>query len=472
MRATAGQLFVVIAFGISSHATKQAMGPAQVALERAGFSPVSFALVAASPLIGSILLPAVWGLFHKRFEAMAFAAVPSGELLGQALVALGLGAAPFLSGLGGSGFGESSAPPRTWEAAVVGGLALFSVFHGGIAVVQHTALAQILPGSLTTGFVIIVASTHVTTAICNIVAPRILEQGGLAALQLALLGPSVVLSVPAGVLLAYWTWCRVGSASDAGSKKGLVIPIWRQGQADALRTALLETSPCPCGREGPATCACHIDATEEPRALGAVLSVTLIATWRALLLGLGHALQSVLNGILVSLGHSPEAAGARLAASQLAALVALPIAALVADARGPRRLLFATSAAALLGGLALLWAAQLPSICVDIALFAWSLSQVVAPVLSLALVPPNATRGAHGAQEGAALGCSFGFGVLESVTSLAQVLFMVVIGVLREAGGFHLVLLMLCGGLGVACALAAALAPMLRDGDAAPAWVR
>mmetsp|Transcript_54297 Transcript_54297/g.151120 ORF Transcript_54297/g.151120 Transcript_54297/m.151120 type:complete len:514 (-) Transcript_54297:17-1558(-) len=435
-------VFLVVALGVSAHATKHAIAPAQPAMEDAGLSPVLYAAIAASPLVGSILLPVFWGVAYERYKARALTTVPSGEFLGQLAITSGIG----LLGLG-------SIAATQAKVLLVVGLTVFSCFHGGVAVVQHTALAHVLPNRcLTSGYMTIVIGTHLTAAACNAIAPRILRFGGLLALQVTLLGPSLLLSIPAGYLLA--RRARTGGVGPGGEHGP--VAITRPRSSGALVLPLLDS--CACGLEGVSSCTCD---EAERRPVRSECVVLLLGLWRALLQGLGHAFQSVLNGLLVSYGLSPEAAGVRLATSQAAALLMLPCVAIAADMWGRRCLLVLTSWMALAAGAALAWGASMPGLCLDMALFAWSLAEVLAPVLSLSLIPANArsSTSAHGGPS--TVGCSFG--VAECLSSLAQVSFLLLIGILREAGGFTYVFRLLCTGLTAACCLSAALVPVLRD---------
>jgi len=462
---------LVIAFGVSAHVTKQAFPPAQLALQNAGLSPVIYSLVAASPLLGSMLLPTLWGLAHDRCERRVLIALPSGELIGQIIVALGL--ALLTWGDSSMDMDLAASPAVESEVLLAIGLAAFSCFHGGVAVVQHTTLARLLPRGLTSGFVAMVACTHLSTAFCNSVVPNVLHLGGLLSLQMMLLVPSLLISVPAGLILAH----RAGGARCQED----LLPI-SNNHCDNLRMPLLRT--CSCGDSdtaaGPvaqkvegldprtqmwkASCNCGLeDSAARHECLPPAYVIFMLSLWRALLLGLGHAFQSVLNGLLVSCGLTEEVAGMRLAAGQATALALLPCVGLLADLWGRKWLLVIVSWLALGAGLALSHGPWLPTPALNAALLAWSLAQVTAPVLALSLIPANSPR-----REGGPLGSDVSllgrsFGILEAFASFAQVIFLMVIGWLQETGGFPSVLRLLCAGLTAAAGLSVALLVVARD---------
>mmetsp|Transcript_19669 Transcript_19669/g.52964 ORF Transcript_19669/g.52964 Transcript_19669/m.52964 type:complete len:510 (-) Transcript_19669:305-1834(-) len=465
---------LVIAFGVSAHVTKQAFPPAQLALQSAGISPVLYAFVAASPLIGSMLLPTLWGLAHEQSEQQVLVALPSGELIGQIIVAMGLA----LLTWGPSSSHDSnhlmSSQKTESEVLLAIGLAAFSCFHGGVAVVQHTTLARLMPRGLTSGFVAMVACTHLSTAFCNSVVPTVLRLGGLFAVQMVLLVPSLILSVPAGLILAR-------RAGDTPSKEDF-LPIVHEHANEILRVPLLEPCACDCSKiaagpmapeardvESRATvwkdsCICGDKGPAGQReCLPRSYVVFMLALWRALLIGLGHAFQSVLNGLLVSFGLTEEIAGMRLAAGQAGALALLPLVGLLADLCGRRWLLVIISWLALGAGVALSHGPLLPTFALNAALLAWSLAQVSAPVLALSLIPANSPRRDSGPLGGnvALLGRSFG--ILESLASFAQIAFLMMIGCLQETGGFTSVLKLLCTGLTAAAGLSVALLAVARD---------
>jgi len=374
----------------------------------------------------------VWGCAHELYQASVLVAIPLGELTGQILVFFGLALATYYRPSWHEGF------------AIVAGLFVFSAFHGGVAVVQHTVLARVLPNGLTIAFVAVVIGTHISSALCNALVPSILDFGGLLWLQGSLLLPSLLVSVPAGCMLALQSRAPNGFANRILDKSGLFsIEAGRWLTVDPRNGSFSESLLDRCASQDGC---CDRTAFSEGR-------VVLLSIWRALVLSLGHAFQSVMNALLVSIGLSETDAGMRIARSQTIALLLLPAVGLVAERWGCRRLLVLTSLFALAAVLALSYNALLTQAGIDAALLGWSLAQVVAPVLALALVPANSPRRRY----------SRSFGILEALGSLAQVVFLLLIGSLRQAGGFDSVLRLLCLGIGCSVLLSLALLSVLDD---------
>jgi len=318
------------------------------------------------------------------------------------------------------GSGTLSGMSLLTEVILIAGLVTFSIFHGAVAVVQHTMLARVLSkDKLASGFMALVAGTHGITACCNSVVPRVLQHGGLEALQSVLLIPSIVVSVPAGCVLAWRAW----NASKIIDQ----LPTYVTVQAVK---PLLE------------------QPTEEETPVTRSYELHLLSLWRALIMSLGHAFQSNLSKLLVVYGLTEEEAGIQVATGQMTGLVLLPVIAVSADLLSRRWMLVITAFFAFLAAVGLLFGGVLPRDALDLAVLVWSATQVAAPVLVLSLVPASSARRRGRAGQHASV--SLSYGVLESVGSLAQVAFMLAVGVLREHCGFASVLHLLCAGMAAA----------------------
>jgi hypothetical protein len=364
--------------------------------------------------VGSILLPTIWGALHERYAAQVLALIPSGEMMGQVLIACGVAA---FTWDGGSLAGMS----LLTEVILAAGLMTFTIFHGAVGVVQHTMLARVLSkNKLTSGFMAMVACTHLVNACCNLVVPRVMQRGGLEALTLVLLIPSVVMSVPAGCVLAWRTW--------NASKMVEQIPTYVDVQA--VRP-LLELPP------------------KEKTPVDRSYALFLLSLWRALVVGLGHAFHSNLNKLLVTYGLTEEVAGMRVATGQMMGLLFLPVIGVSADLLSRRWMLVIITCFALMAAIGLLFGGSLPRQVLDVAVSVWSITQVAAPMLVLSLVPASSTRRDRTTGQQLTM-LSLSYGIVESTGSLAQVLFMLVFGVLREHCGFLCVLRLLCAGVAVA----------------------
>lgn len=401
------QVPVVLLFGVSAHAAKNALAPAQPALSQMGMSPILYSIIAASPMLGSVVLPALWGSWYGKHEKLILVIVPFGEFVGQLVI---------VGGLACFNRDESSTAAKV---LISFGFTLFSAFHAGAGVVQHTVLARILPYGLTTGFVAIIGCTHLTKALCNFTVPWMLDRGGLLGVQLMLLVPSFLSSV-AGCLLAATT-------------SGFAVPHVKSVSYDSILKAPLLDEVKQSSGSSQSSCSGNQRGFLNLRCMRGLRLIMLISLWRALVLGTMHAFGTVYNGLLVSYGLTPMAAGSLIGTSECIALCVLPIVGVVSDVIGSRGLIFVFSWLTLVAAVVLAFGQALPDWAWVGATFAIGLSGTVVPVLPLALVPANSER---------SLGRSYG--VLETVGSAAQVLLILSLGFIKSAGGFPAVMFFVC----------------------------
>eukprot|EP00931_Biecheleriopsis_adriatica_P046076 TRINITY_DN2643_c0_g1_i3.p1 TRINITY_DN2643_c0_g1~~TRINITY_DN2643_c0_g1_i3.p1 ORF type:complete len:442 (-),score=48.46 TRINITY_DN2643_c0_g1_i3:232-1557(-) len=380
----------ILLLGLGSHASKNALAPVEPALRALGLSPIGYAFITAAPVLGAVVMPTIWGSWFARYERWVLVIVPSGVFLGQLCLSAGLLLCAYNS-----------------QAAFFGpllalGFILFSLSHAGIGVVQHSALAQALPVGITTGFVAVTASTHATKAACQWIVPRIVDTEGLTGVQLALLIPSLL---SAGVSLAM---VRKPASADAARETSETI-----GVHHPFNPLLpVSSSYWNIGKIDDGQCA-----------------VWCIGLWRAIVVGVIHSMESVMNAFLVEGGMSVDAAGSFMALLQGFAFAILFVVGPMADCIGRRMLLVVAGMLALLSSLILACGfIPLQSTAGSIAMLGLSLAGSMAPVLSLALVAANTRSPGRD------------FGMLDSLFSFAQCAATLCIGALRESGDFHDVL--------------------------------
>merc|ERR1719326_906414 len=81
---------MAIAMGFGSHASMQALGPAESALESLGVTPLGYAAITVLPIALGLVSPWLWGRLWDRDSSLAFVIAPSGEMPGAVLLAAGL----------------------------------------------------------------------------------------------------------------------------------------------------------------------------------------------------------------------------------------------------------------------------------------------------------------------------------------------------------------------------------------------
>eukprot|EP00913_Durusdinium_trenchii_P034903 g32649.t1 len=96
--------------------------------------PSRYSFVAASPQLGAIVAPVLWGVAYTWSERLVQVLVPLGDFLGQLVLALGIAMV------------DSDSPALESQAVLTAGLLIFSVARAGVGVVQHAAMARLLHG--------------------------------------------------------------------------------------------------------------------------------------------------------------------------------------------------------------------------------------------------------------------------------------------------------------------------------------
>jgi hypothetical protein len=260
-----------------------------------------------------------------------------------------------------------------------------------------------------------------TYVLCNLLVPMILgedkNQAGILRVQEALLVPSI-LSVLSGCILA----CNLRrTEKESSSFKRELSCQWM-----TTSRAIYDWRNWTTG------------------------SGMVIICWGAVAVGVLHAFQSVTNKLLVTIGLSIKEAGQKNAWYQFVALVVLSIAGLGGglfekSSRGSSKLvLLLTSLVAFSSSIVVTveMGSELPYIVWDMALMVLSIVGVLAPVLALALIPDYATEPAKA------------YGVLDGLKNVCQFVVVLVIGKVREEGGFFGAMVAVSAGLGILVLLA------------------
>ncbi|CAK9088243.1 unnamed protein product [Durusdinium trenchii] len=425
-------VLLVLLIGLGSHSSKNALAPAAPFLEEEGMSPLVYSFVAASPQLGAIVAPVLWGVAYTWSERLVQVLVPLGDFLGQLVLALGIAMV------------DSDSPALESQAVLTAGLLIFSVARAGVGVVQHAAMARLLHGKrLMVGFVAMIFFGHLVVAACNWSVPRVLRFGILT-LQLTLLLPNVVSVAADAVLSASWSLLPARMHSP---------PRTLSPDPSVLSLPLLEEEPVSPSPAKEGHCAmsvsydcCPFCGDEE---LQSRKTIWLLGIWRALLLGLLHAFQSVTNDFLVGLGKTHMEAGSVVAMNQLLAMGLMPLVAFGGYFVGLRCTLVVISLLPFLGALLLAFLPTVPLV-LEAGLIAIAIASTVMPVLPLVLVPANSRS------------CGKSFGLLDSLFGFGQAIFTIGLGELRKAGGFSLAMPFLCAFLALAAILSTVVAAVVK----------
>ncbi|CAE8590887.1 unnamed protein product, partial [Polarella glacialis] len=132
-------------------------------LEAKGLSPLLYSLVAASPMLGAIVAPSLWGMAYARNPRLVQVLVPLGDFCGQAILAASFALL------------AADADEALVKAVLCIGLLVFSLSRAGVGVVQHAAIARLLsPSGLMSGFVAMIFFGHLVVAACNWAVPRVM----------------------------------------------------------------------------------------------------------------------------------------------------------------------------------------------------------------------------------------------------------------------------------------------------------
>eukprot|EP00435_Cladocopium_sp_Y103_P025886 s2344_g6.t1 len=127
-------VLLVLLIGLGSHSSKNALAPAAPLLEAQGMSPLLYSLVAASPQLGAIVAPMLWGMAYTWSHRLVQLLVPLGDFFGQLVLAVGIAMVDSKTSLVAS------------QVTLTCGLVIFSVARAGVGVVQHAAMARLLHG--------------------------------------------------------------------------------------------------------------------------------------------------------------------------------------------------------------------------------------------------------------------------------------------------------------------------------------
>lgn len=314
---------VVIATGLGSHASKQALAPLMPALANAGVSPLAYALLTIAPSASSVVLPSFWGgIYQLRPRLVTFLA-PAGQAAGSLLIALGLLAR------------EHECKPLELGFLISGATA-FTVFGTGLSLVQHASIVQCVPHNTVFAFATLVASTHAIGSCVSYAAPRILRVHGLLGVQLALLLPALAGAL-AGAVAAYFVPREYGHPNETPG------PSERRPPRSAFFVVECESCGARIQRPAPYRTLCVTCKAIRAKRWRARQNVLLMGCWRATGVGLFHAFSSITSGVLGAHGLSIIASGSLMAVLNGVSILALPVVAGCSALLGMRSMLSATS---------------------------------------------------------------------------------------------------------------------------------
>lgn len=427
------QLFLVIIFGLGAHFSKNAFAPAEPFLHQLGISPMVYACISATPVLAGVLLPPFWGIACERRQCVTLLLVPSGILLGQALLFLSLCI------YDGTRAGSDNLIAKTVMSL---GILFLSAFRAGAEVVQHVTLASMLPRCLTRAFVGLVISTHICVVLCNYLVPKAFQYdspgndavgslAGLLHVQLFLMIPSTTSVLAACMLVSISRHSRNGVGRGRDDEEHIT--------GELVGTSIREDVS---QRQ-------FANASVKQKWIG-----RLLITWAALTVGFLHALATITNGLLVSFNVSAVTAGDVIGFSQTAAFMLLPVIGFSGDFVSHRMLVVLTSflelgACLTLTGCMLI--KHIPAIAWKLSVGSLATAGLVAPVVSLALIPQHLPK------------VAIAYGVLDTLKSLTQMVFILLFGLLRESGGFLETISVACVPAAVAMAISVLVAVGIKD---------
>lgn len=443
--------FLAIALGFGSHASKEALAPAESSLSALGVGPIGYAALTVAPIALGLVSPVLWGRLWDYDNRLAFMMAPSGELLGAVLVAGGLRVHA-----NGEGGGKAMVLAN---ALLMFGFLCISASKAGVAIAEFSTVGRLSGRYSAVGFACVILAKHVMGILTSWGVPRVLattddEMLGLARVQLILLVPHV-LSVLAGVTLAQSRLCDCDEkANEADDEAAGLPPVHerpevspRKHMARSLeREEQGERSPpvvpaSPYVASALAKLLGLSQATLDVDAEGVAASVAsswyviaLIGLWRALTVGTLHAYHSIRIKFMQSRGLPLTVAGSLFAASDGAGiLLLLPLIALLCRVTGLKPMLSITPLLAIAATLTL---QLMPGDGVDVrmAIFVLSVLEVLAPIIPLALLPANARK----------LGAAYG--AIEVMFITIQMAIVCLLGVARTVSGYSGALGLIIGG--------------------------
>ena len=442
----------ILVFGLGAHASKLALPPSEPALAHEGLGAIAFSIIAVLPAVGQIVTPALWGWLHTSHTRLAILLSSTGVLVGQALIMVGFLLRPCCHGV-------------VARSVLALGIATFCVSRPGVVVGQASMLARAAPPQyLTCCFGAKVGVTSLIGVACNYAVPTVVQRhSGMLILQVALLVPAALGAV-AGVRLSELhrgarlpppqqqqqqqqqqqppaapppsTTTERGSLRQALLAHDHLATAENGAATDAHRAATNGSAP----RDGPAWAWASAGGNGSTKGAArapplarlleapALRAIVLLMLWRATAVGTLHAHRTLLVGTLFSYGLPSAEAGELVARNQLVALLALMVAAYLADWHRLRRVVVAANVGALAAACAVTAGLCLgESRAWEAGLFLLAVAGEVCPVLALAWFPRLASADL--------LPSVYGLG--DWFDMIGEVVLLLLMGALREAtGGF------------------------------------
>ena len=423
-------LAMVLSFG--SHASMQALAPAESALEKLGVSPLGYAALTVSPIALGLVSPLFWGALFDHHKSMAYIIAPAGETLGAVLLAAGLC------------FHTREAYGLIDSGLMVLGFLIISACKAGVAIAEFSTIGHPCGRHSAIGFACVILVKHGMGMAMVWGVPQILaaaggdgdEWRGITRVQLALLVPHV-LSVCAGCALAWMHPCDNSSlswqsslhhvhehssppsASPRCAVSPLVLPRALAPAPGSPAKGVLTRIASYVGLSSPTDGDADSSSSND-----AVVMVLCIGLWRALAVGTMHAYHSIRVKFMQSRGLPLTAAGALFAAYDGIGIALVPAMAVLCRLVGLKSMLaivpLVTSCATLV-----LAMNRVDDSLVRGALAVLSVMEVCVPIVPLAILPANTSQG---------LGAAFG--VIEVMFITFQMAAVFVLGVARTESGY------------------------------------
>ena len=472
-RLLACALAITLSFG--SHASMQALAPAESVLASLGVTPLGYAALTIAPMALGLFSPLVWGRLWDHHRGLACVIAPVGEFLGALLVALGL----FLHA-GSSGWLSA-------DLALVAGFLFISGCKAGVSIVEFSTVGQVSGRHSVLGFACVVLVKHVIGILMSWGVPRILSTTddavvAISRVQLILILPHS-LSVLAGVALARMHCCGAAAHFDATNDdlkahalgsgisrkqpsaspivlrrsaspvatrrlaspvaaRRLASPVVAHGVASPARTPLTRVASLlglsesshlidSAGddlSDGPGLRDTVLSGSSQPTVQSWIV-VALIGLWRALAVGTLHAYHLIRIKFMQSRGMGLTAAGSLFAVNDGIGLALLPLTAMLCRRTAGLKWMLTMVPIATFGATLVLLCATLDVPYMDgvpprASILLLSITEAFVPIIPLALLPANASS----------LGTAFG--AIEVVFIVTQMAINLLVGVARTISGY------------------------------------
>ena len=492
-------ILLAVLLGCGVHASKEVLVPSEAHLEALGMSPVLYSAITVMPVALGMVTPILWGSLWDVAPWAVPVLAALGELIGAGLNLFGLHALSI-------GFASAAV------TCIALGLVLSSVCRAGITIAEFS-ICGLLGEYSALGFGSLVLAKHAMGSVVSWGVPQLLRGAGamhgLYSVQATVLVPHAI-AMCAAVNLALShraaerraaAGAESSAASDAGWDDATAASRWK-GKTLAATPSSNEVFPLCHGGDAPVGAPSQVldgqpaddswsppasghrrspDAGPSDRLLLAKLysmvrraalqdlSLILLGLWRAFEVGTLHAYHSVRIELAMSACNASLVdAGGIFAKNDVIAMILLPLLALAAKWVGFRSsspLLIAVPLVSLGGTVSLMLhpgsTAGLEAVATRAGLLCMSILEVGAPIIPLALLSRvrevSSSRETVGDPGAGTRRLGTAYGTVESLFITAQVMIIMLLGVVRAHAGpgdFVAPLSLMCGGFAAAAAMA------------------